>query len=180
MFRYGRKLGGSARGRQAEKTMKQSAKTGGLFAVSILAGTAMLTAPASANLTLAITYNFASDPGITVPQEQQVENAFNAVAVQFQNAITNPITVNVEVSMGTINGSNVALPSGDVSGNFTTSVQMGTASTSFGNTIAALANTGAILPTTDPTRGKPFLCHPAGRVQGVGIADRGPCRAACL
>jgi hypothetical protein len=106
MFRHRQKYDGSARGKQAEKTMKQSAKTGGIFAVSILAGTAMLTAPAAANLTLAITYNFDSDPSITVLQEQQVETAFNAVAAQFQNAVTDPITVNVEVSVGTINGSN--------------------------------------------------------------------------
>lgn len=153
--------------------MKQSAKTGGIFVVSILAGTAMLTAPASANLTLAITYNFASDPGITVPQEQQVENAFNAVATQFQNAVTNPITVNVKVSMGTISGSSVGLPAGDVSGNFTTNVQMGTATTSFGNTVAALANTGAVLPTTDPTGGNHFFVIPQAEFKALGLPTAG-------
>jgi PEP-CTERM motif len=172
MFRHRQKYGGSARADRL-KTMKQSAKTGGIFAMSILGGTIMLTAPASANLTLAITYDFDSDPGITVPQEQQVENAFNAVAAQFQNAITNPITVNVEVSVGTINGSNVTLPSGHVSGDFTTSVQMGTATTSFANTVAALANTGAVLPTTDPTGGNHFFVIPQAEFKALGLPIAG-------
>src|ERR1700710_76763 len=145
MIRRGQKHGGRARRGQGQQTMKRNAKPGGLFAMSILGGAVLLVSPASANMTLAVTYDFDSDPGITALQEQQVENAFNAVAAQFDNAIANPITVNVQVSVGTINGSAVPLPAGNVSGDFATTVSMGTATTSFANTVAALANTGAVL-----------------------------------
>ncbi|HEX3996293.1 MAG TPA: hypothetical protein VHX39_34420, partial [Acetobacteraceae bacterium] len=84
--------------------MNQNTKTGGLITLAILGGTMLLASPASANLVLDVTYDFSYDSGITIPQETQVENAFNTVAQQFENAITNPITVNVQVSVGTIDG----------------------------------------------------------------------------
>ena len=155
--------------------MKRNAKTGGLFAMSILSGAVLLASPASANMTLAVTYDFASDPGISGPQEQQVETAFNAVAAQFDNAIANPITVNVQVSVGSINGSNIPLPAGNVSGDFTTNVQMGTtAAASFANTVAALANTGAVLPTTDPTGGNHFFYIPQAEFKALGLPATNP------
>jgi hypothetical protein len=150
--------------------MRQNAKSGGLLAMSILGGTVAVASPAAANLTLDITYDFASDPSITLLQEQQVETAFNGVAAQFQNAITNPITVNVEVSIGTIDGASVPLPASNVSGDFTTNVSMGTATTSFSNTIAALANTGAVLPTTDPTGGSHLFFIPQAEFKALGLS----------
>ena len=129
----------------------------------------LLASPASANLVLNVTYDFSYDPGITVPQENQVETAFNAVAGQFEAAITNPITVNVQVSVGTIDGTTVPLPT-NPSGSFDQTVQMGaTAATSFTATQAALAGSGATLPASTPAGGATFYM-PQAEFKALGLS----------
>ena len=159
---------------QAKKTMKQNTKTGGFIVLAMLGSTVLLASPASANLALDVTYDFSNDSGITPTQENQVETAFNAVAEQFEAAITNPITVTVQVSVGTINGTTQTLPSGNDSGSYTNVVKMGTtAATSFAATEAALANTGATLPATDPTGGGHLYYMPQAEFKALGLSPAG-------
>jgi hypothetical protein len=154
--------------------MKQNTKTGGFIALTMLGGTVILAPPASANLVLDVTYDFTYGSGITPTQENQVETAFNAVAAQFEAAITNPITVNVQVSVGTINGTTQTLPSGNDSGSYANGVQMGTtAAASFAATKTALANTGATLPATDPTGGNHFYYIPQAEFKALGLSPSG-------
>jgi hypothetical protein len=130
--------------------MKQNKKSGGLFAMSVLTGLGVSGHAASAaNMQIDVTY----DSTVTsLPNATQFEGAFNSVVSQFESAITNPITVNVYVSVGTINGTAVPLPSGDVSGDSTSKTVMGsTAALSFANTAAALKSVGTVVPATDPT-----------------------------
>ncbi|HEX4366140.1 MAG TPA: NF038122 family metalloprotease [Rhodopila sp.] len=149
--------------------MNQNTKTGGLIALAMLGGTMLLAPPAWANLVLDVTYDFSYDSGITIPQETQVENAFNTVAQQFENAITNPITVNVQVSVGTIDGTTVALPT-NPSGSFDQTVEMGTtAAASFTATEAALAGTGATLPATTPAGSATFYM-PQAEFKALGLS----------
>ncbi|WP_158931818.1 NF038122 family metalloprotease [Acidisphaera sp. S103] len=150
--------------------MNQNTKTGGFIALAMLGGAALLPAPAFANLVLDVTYDFSYDPGITLAQENQVETAFNGVAQQFEAAITNPITVNVQVSVGTINGTTQTLPSGNDSGNEVHLIQMGpTAATSLAATEAALASTGATLPAAPATGGATFYM-PQAEFKALGLS----------
>lgn len=130
--------------------MKQIDYPGGLVVVAILACGVMLATPASA-----MSINVTFDPSTinpSVPSDALIVNGFDAVAAQFDAAITNPITVNIDVSLGAVNG--VALQAGQPSGSFDTRTAMGSsAAASFSNTETALANTGAVLPTANPTIG---------------------------
>jgi hypothetical protein len=153
---------------------RSRSKTGSFIALAMLGGTVFLAPPASANLVLDVTYDFSYDSGITPTQENQVETAFNSVADQFEAAITNPITVNVQVSVGTINGTTYTLPSGNDSGSFDQTIGMGTtAAASFTATKAALANTGATLPATDPTGGNHFYYMPQAEFKALGLSPAG-------
>lgn len=154
--------------------MNQNTKTGGFIALAILGGTVVLPTPASANLVLDVAYDFSSDSTITPTQENQVETAFNAVAAQFEAAITNPVTVAVQVSVGTVNGTTQTLPSGNDSGSYANSVEMGTTqAASFTNTEAALAHTGATLPTTDPSGGNHDYYMPQAEFKALGLSPAG-------
>lgn len=147
--------------------MNQTMRMGGIVAVTTLGAIVVLASPASA-LTLDITYgpSVASDFG---GQATQFENAFNGVAAQFDNAITNPITVNVDVSAGTIN-STTGLPTGNPSGSVTDSVLMGnTAATSFAATETALGGTGAVLPAINPTGGGQLYVMPQAEFKALGL-----------
>ena len=152
--------------------MNQNTKTGGFFALAMLGGT-MLASPASANLVLNVTYDFSYDSSITPTQENQVETAFNAVAQQFEAAITNPTTVNVQVSVGTVDGSSVPISNGNPSDSFDQTVQMGTtAQASFTATEAALAHTGATLPATTPA-GAATFSMPQAEFKALGLSPSG-------
>ncbi|HEY4173755.1 MAG TPA: NF038122 family metalloprotease [Rhodopila sp.] len=152
--------------------MNQKTKTSGLIALAMLGGTTLLASPASANLVLNVTYDFSYDSSITPTQENQVETAFNAVAQQFENAITNPATVNVQVSVGTIDGASIGLPT-NPSGSFDQTVQMGTtAPASFTATEAALAHTGATLPAKTPAGAATFYM-PQAQFKALGLVPSG-------
>jgi hypothetical protein len=130
--------------------MKQIDRAGSLVAVTILAGSLVLAAPASA-MSIIVTFD-PSTINPAVPSDALVMSTFGAVAAQFDAAITNPITVNIDVSLGAVNG--VALPAGQPSGSFDTKTAMGSsAAASFSNAETALANTGAVLPAANPTIG---------------------------
>lgn len=153
--------------------MNQNTKTGGFIALAMLGGTMLLASPASANLVLNVTYDFSYDSGITPTQENQVETAFNAVAQQFEAAITNPATVNVQVSVGTVDGSTVPISNGNPSDSFDQTVKMGTtAPASFTATEAALAGTGATLPATTPAGAATFYM-PQAEFKALGLSPSG-------
>ena len=147
--------------------MNRNTRARGLIAVAILAGTTALTSPAFANMIIDVTY----DSTVTgSSQAAQVETSFNAVVSQFESAITNPITVNIYVSLGTINGSSLTLPSGDASGSFDTRTNMtGTSGTSFSNTKAALQSIGDTIGS-DPTGGATFYM-PQAEVKALALSS---------
>lgn len=147
--------------------MKQNTRACDFIAMAILGGTIALAVPASANMTIDVTY----DSTVTaLPQVTQFENSFNAVASLFESAITNPITVNIYVSVGTINGLSVPLPNGDVSGSFDTKTSMaGTSGTSFSNTKAALQSVGDTIGS-DPTGGATFYM-PQAEVKALALSS---------
>lgn len=91
---------------------------------------------------------------------------FAAVANEFAAAFTNPITVNLYVSVGTINGSTVPLPSGNVAGNVESTTTIG----SFANVVADLSNTGAVLPATDPTGGNHTWIMPTAEAKALALS----------
>ena len=146
--------------------MKRNLKVGGCIAIAVLGG---LGPTASAtNLQIDVTYD---NTVTSLSNATQFESDFNAVVSQFEDAITNPVTVDIQVSVGTINGITTPLPSGDVSGSFSASVLMGsTASASFADTEAALAHTGAVLPAIDPTGGGHFYYMPQAEVKALGLS----------
>ena len=143
-------------------------KVRGFIAISILAGAIWVATPAAANMTINVTYDSSVTSSYTAGQVTTFENAFNAVVSQFQSAITNPVTISIDVSVGQIS-STVALPSGDVGGSFVPLVSLGNSSTSFANVKAALAATGATLPSTDPTGGGHFYYMPQAEVRALAL-----------
>jgi hypothetical protein len=113
----------------------------------------------------------------SLPNAGQVEGAFAGVVSQFEAAITNPITVNIYVSVGTIEGTTVPLPSGDVSGDATTKTVMGSsAAASFANTAAILKSIGDVVPAADPTinaggaGGEATFYMPQAEVKALGLS----------
>jgi hypothetical protein len=87
-------------------------------------GSTVLTARASANLLINVTYDSSVTSQLTALDAGTLETAFNAVASGFDAAITNNITVNIDVSVGRVSPS-VALPTGSVSGSYDTKTSMG-------------------------------------------------------
>jgi hypothetical protein len=153
--------------------MQQNTRTLGLIATVVLSGTMGLASPASANMTLDVTYD-SSVTNLSGGQAMVFENAFNAVAAQFDAAITNSITVNIYVSVGSINGNannnTMSLPANDVSGSFDTMTSMaGTSGTSFGNTKAALQGVGDTIGS-DPTGGAAFYM-PQAEVKALALSS---------
>jgi hypothetical protein len=153
--------------------MMKKTKAGGLIAISALGGVIVLASPASANMTIDVLY----DSSVTsLENAAQFEGAFAGVVSQFESAITNPITVNIYVSVGTIEGTTVPLPSGDVSGDATTKTVMGSsAAASFANTAAILKSIGDAVPATDPTinaggaGGEATFYMPQAEVKALGL-----------
>jgi hypothetical protein len=133
----------------------------GLVAGAGWGGTAHAT-----NINISVTYG----NGVT----QQEMNAFGTVVSQFEAAITNPITVNIEVDAGSVNGQ--SLGDQNVSGSFTNTVEMGagaTAATTYSNTISALqtyeSSIGYVLPHSDPTGGGHYYYMPTAEVKALGL-----------
>ena len=140
----------------------------GFVALPILAGAILIAGPAAANITINVTYDSSVTANYSAGQVTIFENAFNAVVSQFQSAITNPVTISIDVSVGQVS-STVALASGDVGGSFVPLVSLGSSTTSFANVIAALAGTGATLPATDPTGGGHFYYMPQAEVRALAL-----------
>jgi hypothetical protein len=146
--------------------MQQNTRPFGFVAIAALGGSIGLALPASANMTLDITYD-SSVTGLT--QAAQFETAFNAVAAQFDAAITNPITVNIYVSAGTIDGTAVTLPAGNDSGSYDMMTSMaGSSGTSFGNTKAALQAIGDTIGA-NPAGGASFYM-PQAEVKALALS----------
>jgi hypothetical protein len=146
--------------------MQQTLLTRGVIAIATLAGATLLSRPASAtNMQILVTY----DSTVTaLPNAAQFETAFSGVVSQFESAITNPISVDIYVSAGTINGSTTPLPAGDPSGSFDTRTAMGsTAAASFANTQAALQAIGDTVGA-DPTGGATYYM-PQAEVKALGL-----------
>lgn len=140
-------------------------RTGTLLSLAILAPIG-LARPAAANLNLVTTY----DSSITgSSQATTIENAFNAVAAQFDAAITNNITVNIYVSLGqTSPGLSIGT---NVSGSFDNVVTMGSsAAASFANTSAALTAAGTVIGSTDPAGSLATFVMPQAEVKALALS----------
>lgn len=153
--------------------MQQNTRPFGFIAIAALGGTIGLAPPASANMTLDVTYDSSVTGDLTGAQVTQFETAFNAVAARFDAAITNPITVNIYVSVGSINGNannnTMALPANNDSGSYDTVTSMaGSSGTSFSNTKAALQGVGDTIGA-DPTGGAAFYM-PQAEVKALALS----------
>ncbi len=139
---------------------RHSLKMGIIGAVATVLG-AVAATPAQA-LTINVTY------GSTVTSRGDsaaIQAAFESVVQYFENAISNPVTLNITVGWGVVNTTPVA--AGNVAETRFTS--LGSFYT-FANARALLTNAGvtATLPTTDPTGTNRYLIPSAlARVLGV-------------
>jgi hypothetical protein len=154
--------------------MKQNTRAPGLIAITVLGGAIGFVSPAFANMTLDVTYDSSVTSDLTSSQVTQFENAISGVVTLFDAAITNPITVNIYVSVGSINGNansnSMSLPANDVSGSFDTVTSMaGTSGTSFGNTKAALQGVGDTIGS-DPSGGAAYYM-PQAEVKALALSS---------
>jgi hypothetical protein len=146
--------------------MKHNKKARGSIAIAMLLGMAVATRP---HLAAAMQIDVTYDSTVTsLSNVEQFENGFGGVVSRFDAAITNPITVDIDVSVGTINGTSTPLPSGQPSGSFDPRISMGsTAAASFTNTQAALQAIGDTV-TGNPTGGAWFYM-PQAEVKALAL-----------
>jgi hypothetical protein len=145
--------------------MIRTQQAGTILVLTALIGAGTMR-PAAANLNLVTTY----DSSVTgSSQAATIEAAFDAVAAQFNAAIANNITVNVYVSLGSVNGQSLGT---NVSGSFDNVVTMGSgAAASFANTKAALQAVGTVVGATDPAGPYATFVMPQAEVKALALSQ---------
>ncbi len=117
-------------------------------AAAVACLTAIAATPAAA-LTINVTFD-ASVIALPDTTENTIKGAFNTVKAQYEAAITNNITVNVNVGWGVVNTTPLTTEVGEALVNSQSVV-------GYSNLKTLLSGTGATLPTNDPTGGGAFF-----------------------
>lgn len=114
-------------------------------------------------MTIDLTYD-SSFNNLTTPQKTQIQAALNTVVTQYDSAISNPITVNIQIGWGSANGS--SLPSGTIG--YTLDA---TNATTYSQMQTYLATFGGVLPTNNPTGVALALPTAEGKALGLVSAS---------